>query len=136
MQISSNVSDVVPVDANTRESSTRTNKEVRILNWNIEGLIGKLGDSDFMQYVSSFDIICFTETFLEFRSPLDCFPGYVQFFSPAIKISQHSRGSGGVMVMVKSALEKKTFVLDQSQDNMIWLKFDKTVFSSDRDVVF
>jgi len=136
MQISSNVSDVVSVDANTRESSTRTNKEVRILNWNIEGLIGKLGDSDFMQYVSSFDIICFTETFLEFRSPLDCFPGYVQFFSPAIKISQHSRGSGGVMVMVKSALEKKTFVLDQSQDNMIWLKFDKTVFSSDRDVVF
>ena len=38
---------------------------LRIPNWNIEGLLGKVCEADFMQYVSEFDITCFTETFLE-----------------------------------------------------------------------
>ena len=33
---------------------------LRILNWNVEGLLGKVCEADFMQYVSEFDIICFT----------------------------------------------------------------------------
>ena len=48
---------------------------LRILNWNVEGLLGKVCEADFMQYVSEFDIICFTETSLERVDPLDCFPG-------------------------------------------------------------
>ena len=38
--------------------------------------------------------------------------------------------------MVKRALETKVTVLDLSQDNMIWLKFDKSVFCTEKDVVF
>ena len=33
---------------------------LRILNWNVEGLLGKVCEADFMQHVSEFDIICFT----------------------------------------------------------------------------
>lgn len=89
-----------------------------------------------MEYISGFDLVCLTETFLEFNHPLDCFPDFVQFFSPAIKLSQQGRRSGGVMVMAKRELEKHIEVLDLTQDNTIWLKLDKRVFSSDRDVVF
>lgn len=110
--------------------------QLRILNWNIEGLTRKLSEADFMQYVTSFDIACFTETFLEFRTPLDCFSDFVQFLSPAVKVSRQARGCGGVMIMVKRKLVKHVTLLDDSQDNMIWLKIDKLVFGGDRDVVF
>ena len=79
---------------------------LRILNWNVEGLLGKLCEADFMQYVSEFDIICFTETFLERIDPLGCFPDFLQFPSPAVKLSRHGRSSGGVLVLVKCALGK------------------------------
>ena len=62
---------------------------LRILNWNVEGLLGKVCEADFMQYVSEFDITCFTETFLERIDPLDCFPDFLQFSSLAVKLSQH-----------------------------------------------
>ena len=69
-------------------------KPLRILNWNVEGLLGKVCEADFMQYVSEFDITCFTETFLERVDPLDCFPDFLQFSSPAVKLSRHRRSSG------------------------------------------
>ena len=75
---------------------------LRILNWNV----GKVCEADFMQYVSEFDIICFTETFLERVDPLDCFPDFLQFPSPAVKLSRHGRSSGGVLVLVKRAWGK------------------------------
>ena len=95
-----------------------------ILNWNVEGLLGKVCEADFMQYVSDFDIICFTETFLERVDPLDCFPDFLQFPSSAVKLSWHGRSSGGVLVLVKRALGKYVSVLDLSQDNMVWLKIE------------
>ena len=48
-----------------------TGKPLRILNWNVEGLLSQVCEADFMQYVSAFDIICLTETFLERIQPLD-----------------------------------------------------------------
>ena len=41
-----------------------------------------------MQYVSDFDIICFTETFLERSDGLDCFLDFLQFSSPAVKLAK------------------------------------------------
>ena len=108
---------------------------LRILNWNVEGLLGKVCEADFMQYVSEFDIICFTETFLDRTDPLDCFPDFLQFPSPAVKLSRHGRSSGGVLVLVKRAWRKYVSVLDLSQDNMVWLKIDRTVFSCEKHVI-
>ena len=117
----------------THKAKSSTNKEqsvrfksipLRILNWNVEGLLDKVYEADFMQYVSDFDIICFTETFLERSDPLDCFPDFLQFSSPAVKLSQHGRSSGGVLVLVKRAWGKYVSVLDLSQYNMVWLKIE------------
>ena len=57
---------------------------IRILNRNVEGLLGKVCEADFMQYVSEFDIIFFTETFLERIDPLDCFPDFLVFQSSGL----------------------------------------------------
>ena len=99
-----------------------------------EGLLSKVCEADFTQYVSGFDIICLTETFLERIQPLDCFPDFLQFSSPALKLSHHGRSSGGVLLLVKRVWEKFVSVPDLSQD-MVWLKIDRTVFSCEKHVV-
>ena len=118
-----------------QHSQCVTQKSVRILNWNVEGLLSKLGEAEFIQYVSSFDIICFTETFLAYQSALDCFPDFVQFSRPAVKLSNQGRRSGGVLILVRRALENFVEVIDLTPDNIVVLKFDKTVFSSDKHVI-
>ena len=85
--------------------------------------------------LSGFDIICLTETFLERIQPLDSFPDFLQFSSPALKLSHQGRSSGGVLLWVKRAWEKYVSVLDLLQDNMVWLKIDRTVFSCEKHVV-
>lgn len=80
-------------------------QQLRMLNWNIEGLCSKLSNGDFMEYICGFDVVCLTETFLDFKSPLDCFPDFRQFISPSIKISRQGRSCGGVIIMVKRRLE-------------------------------
>ena len=70
----------------------------------MEGLLSKPGEAEFTQYVSSFDIICYTETFLAFQSALDCFADFAQFSRPAIELSDQGRRSGGVLILVKRTL--------------------------------
>ncbi|WP_419608110.1 endonuclease/exonuclease/phosphatase family protein, partial [Thiolapillus sp.] len=101
----------------------------------MEGLLSKLGEAEFTQYVSSFDIICFTETFLAFQSALDCFADFVQFSRPAVKLSDQGRRSGGVLILVKRTLENFVEIIDLTLDNIVLLKLDRTVFSSDRHVI-
>ena len=98
---------------------------LRILNWNVEGLIGKVCEANFTHYVSDFPVVSHTHThkmFLERSDPLDCFRDFLQFFSPAVKLSQRGRSIGGVLVLVKHAYGKNASVLDLSQDNMVWIK--------------
>ena len=61
----------------------------------MEGLLSKLGEAEFTQYVSSFDIICFTETFLAFQSALDCFADFAQFSRPAVKLNDQGKSGRG-----------------------------------------
>jgi hypothetical protein len=97
--------------------------------------MNKLSDADFVQYVSGFDIVCFIETFLEYKTPLDCFQDFIQFFSPSIKLTHQGRSSGGVLIMVKRTFEKLVTELTPTQDNMVWLKLNKDFFGQDKDVI-
>jgi len=75
----------------------------------------KLSEANFIQYVSEFDGVCFVETFLEHKTVLDCFPDFNQYCSPSTKFTQQGRSSGGVMIMVKRALEPHVRPLDRSR---------------------
>ena len=86
------------------ESDGNENKSVlSFLHWNVQGLLSKLEDVDFVQFVSSFDIVCLVETFLEkFQSSV--FTNFKPFVEPAVKLSRHGRCSGGIICLVRKSL--------------------------------
>ena len=90
---------------------------------------------ELIQYVSLFDMLCFTETFLAYQNALDCFSSFVQFTWAAVKLSKQGRRSGGVLILVRRALENSIEVIYHTPDNTVVLKCDKSVFSSDMHVI-
>ena len=75
-------------------------------SFNIEGLLKKLDDPSFLDFVNRFDVISLQETFMiEKVIPKDVFGNFsTHYFSPASKLSAHGRCSGGVVVFVKKFL--------------------------------
>ena len=71
------------------------------LQWNINGLFSKLGDNDFVEFISSFGFVCLVETFTETFSG-DIFPGHKAFCKPSMKLSSAGRPSGGVVCLIKN----------------------------------
>ncbi|KAK7490772.1 hypothetical protein BaRGS_00018001, partial [Batillaria attramentaria] len=57
-------------------------KSLAFLNWNVDGLLSKLDDGEFIDYVSSFDLVCLVETFVDSFSS-SAFPGHAVFCKPA-----------------------------------------------------
>ena len=75
-------------------------KKLSFLHWNVNGLAGKLGDKEFIEYVSFFDFICLTGTFLDhFTSSV--FSDHVAYCKPAVKLTRQGGRSGGVVCLVK-----------------------------------
>ena len=56
----------VPLNANSHVQSSLRQKFTFLL-WNVNGLLPKLAEPEFVNYVCSFDFVCLIETFL------DCF---------------------------------------------------------------
>eukprot|EP00745_Piridium_sociabile_P008281 TRINITY_DN15544_c0_g1_i8.p2 TRINITY_DN15544_c0_g1~~TRINITY_DN15544_c0_g1_i8.p2 ORF type:complete len:254 (+),score=4.10 TRINITY_DN15544_c0_g1_i8:1461-2222(+) len=76
-------------------------KYLTFLHWNVNGLMTKLCDKDFVSYVCSFDFICLVETFIdEFSS--NVFSGFTSFCIPAVKFTTQGRRSGGLLCLIKN----------------------------------
>lgn len=100
----------------------------------MEGLLSKVTD-EWLSFIRSYDIVCFTETFLLHDSILDCLNDFVQFHRPAIKLSHQGRPSGGVLLLVKKCYEQFVSVIDCNKENMIAIKIEKACFSGSKDVI-
>ena len=76
-----------------------------ILSWNVNGLLSKLDDDDFIDYLDVFDICILTETFM-LQSSLNNLPlnNVVTHLKPAIKLSRQGRNSGGIICLIKKTL--------------------------------
>ena len=85
----------------------------------------KLHDDEFIDFLSDFDVVSLQETFMINNDlPPNVFPSFMSpFFSPALKISSHGRGSGGVIVLVKQNLKNYVIELNSKISNCITLKF-------------
>ena len=98
--------------------------------WNVNGLSTKLTDPDFLHFVSSFDICCLTETFtfpgFDFSV---CFDNYVVLHSPAVKLSQHGRCSGGTVLMFKKSLQGFISEIQTGFPNILCLKISKELIN-------
>ena len=121
--------------APSRVIDVSNNSEFSFLHWNVGGLLSKLRVDDFVSYVSSFDFICFVETFVEdFRSHL--FSNYTVYCKPATKLSKQGRRSGGVICLVKNEFAPSVREVSTENDNFLCLLLDKRLFGFDKDVLY
>jgi hypothetical protein len=89
-----------------QDNNTSTNNivpfNVKCLLINICGLKSKLKAIDFEEYISSYDIVCLTETKLDEIDAIEV-PGFVLHSKVRTK---RKRASGGVAILVKSSLSQ------------------------------
>ena len=107
---------------------------VSFCSWNIDGLLSKLDNADFINYVSSFDIVSLLETYIEhFETSL--FPNFTIFCKPAVKLSHRGRRSGGIVVLIKTSLMKFVQEIHTEYDNACAFIIDKRLLGFAKDVL-
>ena len=87
------------------------------MSWNINGLIRKLYDEDFIQYINCFDIVLFSETWTNSKNVVNLdINGYESVHihgqkSPNVK---KGRQSGGLSVYFKTELKHDISKVEQN----------------------
>ena len=104
------------------------------MNWNVDGLLSKLCDSEFVGFLSSFSVICLTETHLVYFDNDNFLPDYECFVSPAQKLSVHGRYSGGTMCFISRAISDYFSIIQSFYDNILIFKIDKRLFRTACDI--
>ena len=146
--ISREADDTVGSEADDRVRGEASAK-LSFLCWNIDGLASKLEDTDFLRYVSDFDIVCLGETFVgeglgqvhnarAGNTPTSvscCFKGFDTYMSSAVKLSHHGRKSGGLLVLVKKEISDSIEKIEAPYDHIIVLKLRKCLVGGSRDVI-
>ena len=104
---------------------------------NVENLIAKLNEPDFVSYIKSFDIFCtlkaFTGSHFDFST---YFQDYSVFHAPAEKLSRQGRKSDGVALLIRKVLMQYVTYIECCYDNMICFKLAKDRLCIDRDLLF
>ena len=109
----------------------------KFCSFNVENLLPKLCEPDFVQYIKSFDIFCALESFTDENFDFDVlFEDFHVYHSPAIKLSRRGRRSGGVAVFIKKTLVPYITQITCEYDNMVCVKISKTAIGTDKDVLF
>ena len=133
-----NRSDYEANDELLQEGATKldvSNSKVSILHWNVGGIASKLLDSDFVDYICSFDVISLVETFVEnLESTL--LNDYAVFVKPALKFTRRGRHSGGIVCMIKKGFLPLVRKVDCACANHMCFVLDKSLFGVTNDVLF
>ncbi|CAB3984286.1 Hypothetical predicted protein [Paramuricea clavata] len=109
-------------------------KLLKFCSWNIEGLLGKLDDEEFLTTINSFDCITLVENWLKNDSTVNI-QGFYSFSKCRQKHDRAWRNSGGITVLVGSELRKGIRFFDkESNEQFIWWKLDKDFFHMKRDL--
>ena len=106
--------------------------------WNIEGLMSKLEDPEFISYLKAFSFVCLTETFVnkEDTSNLDnIFNDYTCFAALAKKLSKYGRCSGGVLCLIGTNILHFFQHWPTDHDNLIVFKVDGRFFGYHTDIL-
>ena len=110
---------------------------MRILSWNIHGLKRKLADTDFLQYVSDYDIVFLSETWQSKTETLNFdISGFCGDIIPGNKSRNTTRGrhSGGFALYYKDYLKNYVSVVKKEQTGILWIKISEELFPFDQNV--
>ena len=99
---------------------------LRLTHWNIGGLISdahgnKIEDPDFLRLVKDEDILALTETHIGEDVELSI-PGYIIKRKVRKKSKKAKVHSGGIVLAIKSNLEKNVQLIGSKSDNILWAK--------------
>lgn len=85
------------------------------MSWNVHGLKHKLCDTNFIEYVKSYDIIFLGETWLNKRDTTNL-DGYLceHIYGTKSVGARRGRKSGGISLYYKSYLKDKIAIADSS----------------------
>ena len=113
----------------SQESTNTKQNEIifRILGLNVCGLFSKLNLSILEDYMSTFEIICLSETKTDTSDELNAeIPGYMHIFRHRVK---HARKSGGIALYFKEKYSPHIKPLKgNDHEYALWSKLDKEVF--------
>ena len=101
-------------DVNARGVSVYC-KRLSFLHWNVCGLLSKLSDKDFIDYIVSFDFDCLVETVVE-NIDSSLLTNCAVYCKPAVKLSKQGRHSGGILCLIRNSLVPFVRKLNSNND--------------------
>ena len=104
------------------------------MNWNVDGLLSKLNDPEFIDFLKSFSVICLTETHLQYFDNENFLPDFECFVSPAQKLSLRGRYSGGTMCLISRTISRFFRIIPVSFENILTFRIDKELFKTTCDI--
>ena len=105
----------------------------RCLSWNVESLLSKLDDPEFIPYLQSFSFVCLTETFVEYFDDFGRFSDFDIFVSPAQKLSHRGRRSGGVVCLLRTSHKRFVKPINCDCGNILVFRVCKELFHTVKD---
>ena len=104
------------------------------MSWNVQGLISKLNDEDFLNFINSYDVLIFSETWNSKNTNVNL-DKFESFSCPRPKCNRKvKRNSGGVIIYYKKLYSKGIALVKQNNQGIIWFKLKKTFFGTENDV--
>ena len=106
---------------------------LKIVSYNVDGLLSKLQDFDFIHFIESYDVVCLLETYMcDNVLPKHMFKSFLPvFFYPAILSPGYGRNSGGIIILVKLKYKNIVSRIESDFHGSIVLLF-KDVFEGER----
>ena len=113
----------------------RRRSYLRVGTWNIEGLTSdKINDTQFLDIVSEFSILCLVETWSSGDNHLNI-PGFEFLCSTTRRRHKNARhNSGGIAVYVENTILKGINKIKNTHSGIQWIKLNKDFFSLERDL--
>ena len=109
---------------------------LNVLSWNVEGIVNKIGDLEFVKFISEFDILVFFETWASK-------PGLIKLIgydSPLEKVTdkktKFGHNPGGIMVLYRSKYKHCIKELQSQSEQLLWFKISISTTCGTRLYIF
>ena len=111
-------------------------RNLSFLAWNVEGLLDKLTDDDFYEFITNYDICCLSETFTQFSFDFNMkFNDFLYSHCAAVKHSRLGRASGGVLMLIKKDIEEYVQIIETNTQNVLGIILSKNWANTDKDIL-
>ena len=111
-------------------------RQLSYLAWNVEGLLDKLEDDEFYEFITNHDICCLSETFTRFSFDFNIkFKDYIYSHCEAVKYSHMGRASGGLLMLIKKDITEFVQIIETNAQNILGIVLSKHWANTDKDIL-